>query len=69
MTPQRFRRGLWYPLKIHSHADLSPHYVWVTYQISGINFFQVSDDVTTRTSKVSNILSCDLSFSYPSPMC
>ncbi|MFS7994475.1 hypothetical protein Hanom_Chr12g01106501 [Helianthus anomalus] len=48
-----FKLGMmWHPRKIHSHPELSPHYFWITYQISGRNFVQVGDDVTTRTSKV-----------------
>ncbi|MFS8003362.1 hypothetical protein Hanom_Chr13g01213111 [Helianthus anomalus] len=42
---------LWYPRKIHSHPDLTPRRFWITYQISGRNFFQVGDDVTTRDFK------------------
>ncbi|MFS7978576.1 hypothetical protein Hanom_Chr10g00917071 [Helianthus anomalus] len=47
---------MWYPRKIHSHLDMSLHslhYSKTAYQISGRNFFQVGDDVTTRTFKVS----------------
>ncbi|MFS7967986.1 hypothetical protein Hanom_Chr09g00792231 [Helianthus anomalus] len=43
---------MWHPRKIHSHPDLTPRHSWITYQISGQNFFQVGDDVTTRNFKV-----------------
>ncbi|MFS8004352.1 hypothetical protein Hanom_Chr13g01224751 [Helianthus anomalus] len=44
---------MWYPRKIHSHPDLdlSSRWFWDTCQISGRNFFQVGDDVTTRKFK------------------
>ncbi|MFS7994382.1 hypothetical protein Hanom_Chr12g01105291 [Helianthus anomalus] len=42
---------MWHPRKIHSHLDLSLHSSEIAYQISGRNFFQVGDDVTTRISK------------------
>ncbi|MFS7916849.1 hypothetical protein Hanom_Chr03g00182191 [Helianthus anomalus] len=41
-----------YPRKMHSHPELTSHCLWTAYQISGRNFFQVGDDVTTRLSKV-----------------
>uniref|UniRef100_A0A251SB74 Uncharacterized protein n=1 Tax=Helianthus annuus TaxID=4232 RepID=A0A251SB74_HELAN len=40
---------------------------WVANQISGRNFFQVGDDVTTRAFKVSNVLSYDIYFSLSRP--
>ncbi|KAF5798935.1 hypothetical protein HanXRQr2_Chr07g0298811 [Helianthus annuus] len=49
---------MWYPAKIHSHPDLTLCRFWTTYQISGRNFFQVGDDVTTRNSKVYRVISC-----------
>ncbi|MFS7888336.1 hypothetical protein Hanom_Chr00s000001g01593771 [Helianthus anomalus] len=42
---------MWYPRKIHSHPDLTLRRFWIAYQISGRNFFQVGDDVTTRDFK------------------
>ncbi|MFS7978577.1 hypothetical protein Hanom_Chr10g00917081 [Helianthus anomalus] len=52
-----FKLGMmWHQRKIHSHLDMSLHslhYSKTAYQISGRNFFQVGDDVTTRTFKVS----------------
>ncbi|MFS7995915.1 hypothetical protein Hanom_Chr12g01123721 [Helianthus anomalus] len=47
-----FKLGMmWHPRKIHSHFDLliliSLHHSKTAYQISGRNFFQVGDDVTT----------------------
>ncbi|MFS7951475.1 hypothetical protein Hanom_Chr07g00595571 [Helianthus anomalus] len=48
-----FKLGMmWYSGKIHSHSDTSLHFYETAYQISGRNFFQVGDDVTTRTCKV-----------------
>ncbi|MFS7910979.1 hypothetical protein Hanom_Chr02g00112561 [Helianthus anomalus] len=50
-----FKLGtMWYPRKNHSHRhlDLTPRHFRFAYQISGRNFFQVGDDVTTRTLKV-----------------
>ncbi|MFS8004317.1 hypothetical protein Hanom_Chr13g01224361 [Helianthus anomalus] len=48
---------MWYPWKIHSHPELTSCILpfWIICQISGQNFFQGGDDVTTRTSKVSNV--------------
>ncbi|MFS7952709.1 hypothetical protein Hanom_Chr07g00610111 [Helianthus anomalus] len=47
-----FKLGMmWYPRKIHSHPDLTSRHFWTTYQISGRNFFQVGDDVTTLDFK------------------
>ncbi|KAF5804517.1 hypothetical protein HanXRQr2_Chr05g0197921 [Helianthus annuus] len=37
--------------KIRNNLDFSPHPFVFTCQISGRNFFQVGDDVTTRTPK------------------
>ncbi|MFS8006252.1 hypothetical protein Hanom_Chr14g01247021 [Helianthus anomalus] len=37
--------------KIHNHPKLSLLFAETTYQISGRNFFQVGDDVTTRNFK------------------
>ncbi|MFS7978502.1 hypothetical protein Hanom_Chr10g00916251 [Helianthus anomalus] len=48
-----FKLGMmWYLGKIHSHLDLTPYCFRIAYQISGRNFFQVRDDVTTRDFKV-----------------
>ncbi|MFS7995624.1 hypothetical protein Hanom_Chr12g01120101 [Helianthus anomalus] len=31
-----FKLGMmWYPRKIHSQPDLTPHHFWIAYQISG----------------------------------
>ncbi|MFS7912707.1 hypothetical protein Hanom_Chr02g00133071 [Helianthus anomalus] len=52
-----FKLGMmWCPRRIHSHPELTSYIVpfSIACQISGQNFFQVGDDVTTRTSKVSN---------------
>ncbi|MFS7910666.1 hypothetical protein Hanom_Chr02g00108911 [Helianthus anomalus] len=47
-----FKLGMmWYPGKVHSHPDLTLRRFWAAYQISGRNFFQVGDDVTTRDFK------------------
>ncbi|MFS7997618.1 hypothetical protein Hanom_Chr12g01143901 [Helianthus anomalus] len=43
---------LWHMGKIHSHPNLTLRHLRGTYQISGRNFFQVGDDVTTQTFKV-----------------
>ncbi|KAJ0480415.1 hypothetical protein HanIR_Chr13g0631451 [Helianthus annuus] len=42
---------MWYPRKIRTSLNLSLHSSVLTCQISGRNFFQVGDDVTTRTFK------------------
>ncbi|MFS7984950.1 hypothetical protein Hanom_Chr11g00992681 [Helianthus anomalus] len=39
---------MWHARKIHSHPNLSLHFLETAYQILGRNFFQVGDDVTTR---------------------
>ncbi|MFS7977889.1 hypothetical protein Hanom_Chr10g00909271 [Helianthus anomalus] len=39
---------MWHSGKIHSSPDLTLSRFRSTYQISGRNFFQVGDDVTTR---------------------
>ncbi|MFS7997318.1 hypothetical protein Hanom_Chr12g01140311 [Helianthus anomalus] len=39
------------PEEILSHPSLSLHFLETAYQISGRNFFQVGDDVTTRDFK------------------
>ncbi|MFS7919626.1 hypothetical protein Hanom_Chr03g00214911 [Helianthus anomalus] len=51
---------------MYNNPDFSPHFLCfsvLTCQISGRNFFQVGDDVTTRTFTVRNILSYDFYFS------
>ncbi|MFS8024452.1 hypothetical protein Hanom_Chr16g01463391 [Helianthus anomalus] len=53
VTRLRCQELLWHPRKIHSHSDLTPYCFWVTYQISGRNFFQLGDDVTSRIYEVS----------------
>ncbi|MFS7958721.1 hypothetical protein Hanom_Chr08g00682071 [Helianthus anomalus] len=47
---------MWHLSKIRNNLDFSLHSSGVTCQISGQNFFQVGDDVTTRTFKVSYVL-------------
>ncbi|MFS7992767.1 hypothetical protein Hanom_Chr12g01086191 [Helianthus anomalus] len=47
---------MWHPRRIHSHPDLSLHFFEIAYQISGRNFFQVGDDVTTRNFQKSFIV-------------
>ncbi|MFS7966459.1 hypothetical protein Hanom_Chr09g00773981 [Helianthus anomalus] len=50
-----FKLGMmWYPRRIHSHPELTSCIVQflIACQISGRNFFQVGDDVTTQTFKV-----------------
>ncbi|MFS7911859.1 hypothetical protein Hanom_Chr02g00123061 [Helianthus anomalus] len=42
---------LWHSRKTHSDPDLSHHFSELACQISGRNFFQVGDDVTTRISR------------------
>ncbi|MFS7939020.1 hypothetical protein Hanom_Chr05g00446751 [Helianthus anomalus] len=39
--------ALWYLRKIHCHLNLLFHFFETAYQISGRNFFQLGDDVTT----------------------
>ncbi|MFS7977735.1 hypothetical protein Hanom_Chr10g00907511 [Helianthus anomalus] len=39
---------MWPPRKIRNHLKLPLHFPVIAYQISGRNFFQVGDDVTTR---------------------
>ncbi|MFS8021477.1 hypothetical protein Hanom_Chr16g01427811 [Helianthus anomalus] len=49
-----FKLGMmWHPRKTDNNLDLSLHPFVLSCQISGRNFFQVGDDVTTRTFKVS----------------
>ncbi|MFS7946511.1 hypothetical protein Hanom_Chr06g00537121 [Helianthus anomalus] len=50
---------MWYPQKIHSHPELTSCGFGFAYQISGQNFFQVRDDVTTQDFKsVQSCISC-----------
>ncbi|KAF5789963.1 hypothetical protein HanXRQr2_Chr09g0377461 [Helianthus annuus] len=52
-----FKLGMmWHPGKICINFDLSLHCTMLTRQISGRNFFQVGDDVTTRTFEVSIVI-------------
>ncbi|MFS8017363.1 hypothetical protein Hanom_Chr15g01379511 [Helianthus anomalus] len=55
-------RMTWHLGKIGSNLYLSLHSFVFTCQILGRNFFQVRDDVTTRTLMVSDVLSRDLNF-------
>ncbi|MFS8025017.1 hypothetical protein Hanom_Chr16g01470071 [Helianthus anomalus] len=54
-TKFHFKLGMmWHLRKIRSHLDFfSPHSSGIAHQISGRNFFQVRNDLTTRTLKVS----------------
>ncbi|MFS7995514.1 hypothetical protein Hanom_Chr12g01118781 [Helianthus anomalus] len=44
---------LWHLRIIRSNLEFSLHFSVLTCQIPGRNFFQVGDDVTTQTFKVS----------------
>ncbi|MFS7947988.1 hypothetical protein Hanom_Chr06g00554631 [Helianthus anomalus] len=50
---------MWHPRKIRYHLKPSLLFTETVYQISGRNFFQVGDDVTTRNYKV--IYPCTIS--------
>ncbi|MFS7939564.1 hypothetical protein Hanom_Chr05g00453261 [Helianthus anomalus] len=43
---------MWYLRKTHSHLNLSSRSSVTAYQISGRNFFQLGDDMTTRSSRL-----------------
>ncbi|MFS7988644.1 hypothetical protein Hanom_Chr11g01037331 [Helianthus anomalus] len=46
---------MWHLGKICNNLDVSLHFFVLACQIPGRNFFQVGDDVTTRTFRVCNV--------------
>ncbi|MFS7911143.1 hypothetical protein Hanom_Chr02g00114561 [Helianthus anomalus] len=60
---------MWHPRKNHSHPDLSLHSSMTTTQISGRNFFQVGDDVTTCVSEASYVHSLQFSLCFTTCYC